>query len=67
MSADIVRALQEAFSGLAKVVVKTDALRTALIAGGSPVTLTEIKKRFQDFLSEQTKGKDPSKVRIVLE
>ena len=67
LSADIVRALQEAFSGLAKVVVKTDALRTALIAGGSPVTLTEIKKRFQDFLSEQTKGKDPSKVRIVLE
>jgi hypothetical protein len=67
LSADFVRAVQEALSGLAKVVVKTDDLRAALVAGGSPVTLAEIKKRFEDYLAEVTKGKDLSKVRIVLE
>jgi succinate dehydrogenase flavin-adding protein (antitoxin of CptAB toxin-antitoxin module) len=67
LAPEFIRAVQEALSGLAKVVVKADALRAALLAGGSPVTLPEIKKRFEDFLSEQTKGKDPSKVRIVLE
>jgi hypothetical protein len=38
-----------------------------LLAGGSPATLAEIKKRFEEYLGDQTKGKDPAKVRIVLE
>ena len=36
-------------------------------AGGSPVTPAEIKKRFEEYLDELTKGKEPGKVRIVLE
>jgi hypothetical protein len=49
------------------VTVKTDNLRTALLAGGSPVTPAEMKKRFEGYLDELTKGKEPGKVRIVLE
>jgi hypothetical protein len=60
-------AIQEVLSGLVKVVVKTDNLRTALLAGGSPVTPSEMKKRFEDYLGELAKGKDLSKVRIILE
>ena len=64
---DFVAALQEALSGLAKVVVTTEGLRTALLAGGSPATLPELRKRFDYFLVELAKGKDPQKVRVVLE
>lgn len=47
--------------------MKIDDLRGAILAGGSPATLTEMKKRFDDYLSELAKGKDPNKVRVVLE
>ena len=62
-----VAALQEALSGLAKVTVTTADLKSALLAGGSPATLPELKKRFEEYLIEISKGKDPTKVRIVLE
>jgi hypothetical protein len=64
---DFVAALQEALSGLSKVIVTTEGLRTALLAAGSPATVPELKKRFDDYLVDIVKGKDPSKVRIVLE
>jgi len=67
VSHDFVAALQEALSGLSKVVVTTESLRAALLTGGSPATLPELKKRFEDFLVEISKGKDPMKIRIVLE
>jgi hypothetical protein len=38
-----------------------------LLSGGSPATPAEMKKRFEDYLDELTKGKEPGKVRIVLE
>ncbi len=62
-----IHALGEVFSGLQKVLVKTDNLRAALLSGGSPVTPVEMKKRFESYLEELTKGKKPDKVRIVLE
>jgi hypothetical protein len=64
---DFIQALQEALSGLVKVVVKIEDLRAALLVGGSPATLAEIRKRFEEYLSGLAKGQDPSKVRIVLE
>jgi len=67
VSHDFVAALQEALSGLSKVIVTADALRAALLANGSPATVLELKKRFDDYLVEIVKGKDASKVRIVLE
>jgi hypothetical protein len=67
VSHDFVAALQEALSGLSKVIVTAEGLRAALLANGSPATVPELKKRFDDFLVEIVKGKDSSKVRIVLE
>ncbi len=64
---DFIRALQEALTGLIKVQVKTEALRAALLAGGSPVTPAEMRKRFEDYLDKITKGKESGKVRIVIE
>lgn len=62
-----IHALQEALSGLTKVSVNTSDLRAALVSGGSPTTPAEMKKRFEDYLDQLTKGKEPGKVRIVLE
>ena len=67
LSHDFIGAMQEVLSGLTKVSVKTADLRAALLAGGSPVTPAEMKKRFEEYLDRLTKGKEPGKVRIVLE
>ena len=62
-----IHALGEVLSGLQKVPVKIADLRAALLSGGSPATPAEMKKRFEDYLDKLTKGKEPGKVRIVLE
>lgn len=41
--------------------------RAALLSGGSPVTPAEMKQRFEEYLDQLTKGKEPGKVRIVVE
>ncbi|MEW6742181.1 MAG: DUF6079 family protein [Planctomycetota bacterium] len=64
---EFVHAIKEALSGLSKVVVQTDELRSALLSAGSPATLQEMKRRFEEFLDDKTRGKDLNKVRIVLE
>ncbi len=64
---DFIHALQEALSGLSKVSVKIADLRGALLSGGSPATPAEMRKRFEEYLDQLTKGKEPGKVRIVLE
>ncbi|MEC4676635.1 MAG: DUF6079 family protein [Nitrospirota bacterium] len=67
MDQDFIHALQEVLSGLEKVSVRTADMRAALLAGGSPATPAEMKKRFEEYLDELTRGKEPGKVRIVLE
>lgn len=62
-----IHALQEVLSGLTKVSVKIEDLRDALLVGGSPATPAEMKKRFDEYLDQLTKGKEPGKVRVVLE
>jgi Family of unknown function (DUF6079) len=64
---EFISAVREVLSGLAKVVVKTQDLQKVLLAGGYPCTVQEMKKRFEDYLSELAKGKDLSKVRIIIE
>lgn len=64
---EFIGAVREVLSGLAKVVVKTQDLQKVLLAGGSPCTVQEMKKRFDDYLSNLAKGKDLSKVRIIVE
>jgi hypothetical protein len=60
-------AIKEALTDLALVSVKIADLRDALLAGGSPATPADMKKRFDEYLDGLTKGKEPGKVRIVLE
>jgi hypothetical protein len=67
LSPALIHAVQEVLSGLTKMVVKTDDLRQALLNGGSPMTLEEMKKRFETYTGDLAKGKDTSKLRIVLE
>lgn len=64
---DFIGALQEALSGLSKVIVTGENLKAALLAGGSPATVQEIRKRFEDYLTEISKGKDPKKIRVIVE
>jgi hypothetical protein len=62
-----IRALQEVLSGLTKVSVQIGDLRDALLVGGSPATPEEMRKRFEEYIDQLTKGKEPGKVRIILE
>jgi hypothetical protein len=64
---DFVSAVNEALSSLIKVSVKVEELKAALLYGGTPMTIQEIKSRFESFLQDKSKGKDPSKIRIALE
>ncbi|MDQ7839162.1 MAG: DUF6079 family protein [Thermodesulfobacteriota bacterium] len=64
---DFIYALKEVFSGLVKIEIKTQMLKDALLAGGSPVTVGEMRERFEKFMGEVTKGKEHDKVRIILE
>ncbi|MEJ5187989.1 MAG: DUF6079 family protein [Breznakiellaceae bacterium] len=63
---DFIRALQEVLSGLIKISVQMTDLRDAL-GGGAPATPEELRKRFDAYLETLIKGKEPAKVRIVLE
>lgn len=64
---EFIQAVREALSGLTKVVVKTADLRSALLAGGAPATLAEMRNRFEDYLSGLAAGKDPQKIRVMVE
>jgi succinate dehydrogenase flavin-adding protein (antitoxin of CptAB toxin-antitoxin module) len=59
--------VQELLSGLEKVVVKIDDIRDALLANGSPMTVEEMKDRFDAYLDECVRGKEAGRIRIVLE
>lgn len=67
LNQDFIQALQDVLHGLIKVPVTISDLRSALLSGGSPITPAEMKKRFEEFLDQLTKGNEPGKVRIILE
>ena len=58
---------KEVLLGLIKIPVTIAALQEALRTGGSPATPVELNKRFEEFLSQLSKGEDVRKARIVLE
>jgi hypothetical protein len=67
LDTNFVHALKEVLSGLIKVSVKAEHLQNALQIESGPATPAEIKKRFDDYIDQLTKGKDPAKVRIVMD
>ena len=67
LSNSFVHALKDALSGLVKVPVYVKDLQTALKVTDGPATPAEMKNRFDEYIDQLTKGKDPAKVRIVIE
>jgi hypothetical protein len=67
VSPAFVKALQEILSGLEKVVLTEARLHAALTEGGVPCTVGELRTRFDAFVSDLTRGKDATRLRIVLE
>ncbi|WP_231561312.1 DUF6079 family protein [Nitrosococcus oceani] len=67
LDSNFVHALKEVLSGLVKVTVKAQELQQALQVTAGPATPAEMKKRFEEYIDQLTKGKDPAKVRIVME
>lgn len=64
---EFVASIQEALSGLEKVLVTSDDIKKALLAGGSPATPEDLRKRFESLLNERCKGKEADKLRFVVE
>ena len=67
LDSNFVHALKEVLSGLVKVSVKAHDLYQALQVADGPATPVEMKRRFEDYIDQLTRGKDPAKVRVVLE
>lgn len=67
LDSNFVHALKEVLSGLVKVTVKAQDLQRALQVDDGPATPAEMKKRFEEYIEQRTKGNDPAKVRIVIE
>jgi hypothetical protein len=67
VSPGFARALQEVLSGLEKVTVQAEGLQNALSDGGVPCTISDLRERFDRYVTALTKGKDASKIRIIIE
>ncbi len=66
ISKDFLEALQQALSGLTKIEFDLQGLKSALFPDGSPATPEEVRKRMNEFIDKLLKGRDASKVRIVI-
>jgi energy-coupling factor transporter ATP-binding protein EcfA2 len=67
ISNDLVQGMQQALSGLVAIPVKPSDLLDSLSDGGAPCTVEQIHTRFADFITKITRGKEPSKVRLVID
>ena len=47
--------------------MKPAELLDALSDGGAPCTVEQIQTRFEEFVQKITRGKEPAKVRLVIE
>ena len=63
---EFVQAVQQALSGLSRVVVSPTALEAALFPNGAATTVEDFKDRFAAHLDALVKGQDRAKVRLVL-
>jgi hypothetical protein len=61
-----VKALRQVLQGLVPVELTAAQIEKALFGQGSAATVEQLKARLDQFLTEQCRGQDISKVRIVL-
>jgi virulence-associated protein VapD len=62
-----IKTFQDVFSGLEKVSIGEDDVKKVFGTAGTPLTVEEFRKRFEEYLQSLIKDRDPKKVRIVLE
>ena len=67
ISNDLVQGMQQALSGLVAISIRPNELLNALSDGGTPCTVEQIQTRFEEFVEKITRGKEPSKVRLVID
>lgn len=67
ISNDLVQGIQQALSGLVAIPVKPAELLDALSEGGAPCTIEQLQVRFEAFMQKITRGKESSKVRLVID
>jgi hypothetical protein len=67
VSYEFVETVKEALTGLERVAVPPEDILMALTQGGMPCTVQELLSRFRSYVDQQIEGKDPNKVRIVVE
>jgi hypothetical protein len=67
VSPAFVKALQEVLSGLQPLTLGGADIKTALSDGGLPCTITDLRERFDRYVSSLTKGKDSTKLRVFVE
>lgn len=61
-----VKALRQVLQGLVPIELTVDQVQQALFGQGSAATVDQLKGRLDQFLTNQCKGQDMTKVRIVL-
>ena len=67
IDADLVQGIQAALSGLTAIPVRISDLLGEVGGTSAPCTVDDFRKRIETFLERITKGKEISKVRLVIE
>jgi len=62
-----VQTVKEALTELERGAVSPGDVLMALTEGGMPCTVQKLLSLFRSFVEARTEGKDPNKVRIVVE
>jgi hypothetical protein len=66
ISSAFVAAMSDALSNLERVDITPEQIREALFPGGVASTVNELRRRFEEYLGNLSRGKDLTKIRIVL-
>ena len=64
---EFVTTVQDALSALQRIHVAAGDLKQVQLDDGSPATPDHLLKRFESFIADRCKGRDRSKVRIVVD
>lgn len=66
VDSQFIKPLKQVLQGLVALEVSAEQITHALFAEGSAATVDQLRQRLDNFLGQQCRGKDASKVRIVL-
>jgi hypothetical protein len=67
ISNNFVQGMQTALSGLIAISIRPDELVEAISDRGAPCTINQLQTRFGEFLEKITRGKEPAKVRLIID